>query len=316
MSAEVETMAYTSNEENGRFVPWHGLGTPVSEAMTSAEAIEKAGLNWNVISTPMFTESKMEIPNYRANIRDIDNKVLGVVSERYQIVQNKDAFDFTDLMIGEGCRYETAGSLFGGKKIFLLAKTDTVKILDDEVEPYMCFTNNHDGFGSIRCCCTNVRVVCNNTLNLALNTAKRSWSCTHTGNLQSKLSEAQYALELAHNYTTELSKFAERAANFELDEEATRKAIAELFNLNQELSERAQRNREQAVKDFEGCLIMPDITKFNGTAWGFINAASDFAYHRPSSRMTDTWQENKMNQAISSSEFLDRAVALFPALMR
>lgn len=311
MSAEVETMM-----SGNRQVPWHGLGEIVEGTLCSADAIKKAGLDWRVTSNPMYTEGGMLIPNYKANIRETDNKVLGVVSDRYQIVQNSDAFDFTDAMIGEGCQYETAGSLFGGKKIFLLAKTDTVKILDDEVEPYMCFTNNHDGFGSIKCCCTNVRVVCNNTLNLALSTAKRSWSCTHTGNLQSKLSEAQYALELAHNYTSELSKFAERAANFKIDEDATRKAIAELFNLSQEISERAQRNREQAVKDFERCLVMPDITKFNGTAWGFINAASDFAYHRPSARMTATYQDNKMNQAIIGNEFLDRATALFPALMK
>lgn len=84
-------------------------------------------------------------PNYRANIRSTDNKVLGVVTDRYQVVQNREAFDFTDAMIGGGCQYETAGSLFGGKKIFFLAKTDTATILDDEVEPYMCFTNNHDG---------------------------------------------------------------------------------------------------------------------------------------------------------------------------
>ena len=108
MSHEVEQMVYVSNEANNRFVPWHGLGTPVEKAMTSAEALELGGLNWEVNPKPVFTETGFEIPNYKANIRSSDNSVLGIVTDRYKIVQNKEAFAFTDALLDGGVTYETA----------------------------------------------------------------------------------------------------------------------------------------------------------------------------------------------------------------
>ena len=91
MSHAVESMFYTEREK-----PWHGLGTAVPDVLCSAEALEKAGLDWNVEARPIFTDNGIVIPNYKANTRDIDNKVLGIVHDRYKIVQNKDAFSFTD----------------------------------------------------------------------------------------------------------------------------------------------------------------------------------------------------------------------------
>lgn len=316
MSHEVETMFYTSNEENGRFVPWHGLGTAVEEAQTSKEAIKIAGLDWKVISTPMFTDSGMQIPNYKANIRETDNKVLGVVTDRYQIVQNQDAFDFTDAMIGEGCKYETAGSLFGGKKIYLLAKTDTVKILDDEVEPYICFTNNHDGFGSIRCCMTPVRVVCNNTLNLALSKAKRIWSTNHVGDLSSKLEEAKYTLGMANNYIQELSKEADKLAHTKVTEDEIAKILDEMFPVSAEDSDRRKRNVEEVKESFYVCMFAPDILKFQGTAWQAINAMSDFATHTAPKRATSSYKENNFDRVINGHLLIDQMYAKLAAKVR
>lgn len=140
------------------------------------------------------------IPGYKANVRSSDNKVLGVVSDKYRIVQNADAFAFTDALIGGDVHYETAGSLLDGKKIWLLAKLPDSEICGDKTEPYVCFSNTHDGSGAVRVCMTPVRVVCNNTLNLALNTAQRAWSVRHVGDISTKLVEAQQCLEMAGKY--------------------------------------------------------------------------------------------------------------------
>ena len=115
MAANVENMFYV------RKTPWHGLGTRVNEALNSKEALTAAGLDWNVIQEPIYTETEELIEGYKANIRDTDRKVLGVVTDRYKIVQNQEAFAFTDALLGEGVRYETAGSLQGGRKVWLLA---------------------------------------------------------------------------------------------------------------------------------------------------------------------------------------------------
>ena len=115
MAANVETMFYTREK------PWHGLGTMVAEAPESREALRLAELDWRVLQEPVYTENNELIAGYRVNVRDRDRKVLGVVTDRYKVVQNEEAFTFTDTLLGEGVRYETAGSLQEGKRVWLLA---------------------------------------------------------------------------------------------------------------------------------------------------------------------------------------------------
>ena len=167
MSANVETMMYVREK------PWHNLGVMCEEAPNSAEALRIAGLDWTVESKPVFTGDGMEIPGYKLNQRSSDGKPLGIVSNKYRIVQNVDAFEFTDELVGGDVRYETAGSLNGGKRIWLLAKMPDTKVCGDAVEPYLCFSNDHSGNSGIKVCCVPIRVVCGNTLNLALSSAKR-----------------------------------------------------------------------------------------------------------------------------------------------
>ena len=132
MSADVETMFYT------RVAPWHNLGVCVETALTSEEALKKSGLDWTVTQRPILTDNYDPIPGYKANIRSTDNRILGVVSNRYKVVQNHEAFAFVDNLLGEGVRFETAGSLNGGKKVWMLAKLPGRYImLDEEIEPYL-----------------------------------------------------------------------------------------------------------------------------------------------------------------------------------
>ena len=102
MSANVETMFYVREK------PWHGLGTLVMEAPASADALVWAGLDWKVIQKEVRTEDGAWIAGYKANVRSTDGSVLGIVSDRYKVVQNEDAFRFTDELLGEGVTYETA----------------------------------------------------------------------------------------------------------------------------------------------------------------------------------------------------------------
>ncbi len=125
MAANVETM-FSVREK-----PWHGLGTIVEEAPESADALRLAGLDWNVVQKDIFTNYG-KVEGYKANVRDTDNQVLGVVTDRYKVIQNTDAFAFTDELLGAGVRYETAGSLQGGKKVWLLARIPREYIVSGE----------------------------------------------------------------------------------------------------------------------------------------------------------------------------------------
>ena len=201
MAANVESMFYT------RKAPWHGLGVRVEEAPESKEALIQAGLDWKVEQTDVYAASGERILGYKANIRDIDRSVLGIVGDRYKIVQSEEAFAFTDGLLGEGVKYETAGSLAGGKIVWMLAKLPEKYIISgDAIEPYLVFCNSHDGSGAIRVAMTPVRVVCQNTLNLALKGASRVWSARHTGNVMSRMDEARETLQLANAYMSQLGR--------------------------------------------------------------------------------------------------------------
>lgn len=302
MSANVETMMYTREK------PWHGLGTRVEEAPTSADALRLAGLDWTVKQRPVFLEGASEpVPNYKANVRDRDGTVLGIVTDRYKVVQNAEAFAWTDDLIGGDVRYETAGSLKAGRKIWLLAKMPTAKVAGDDVEPYLCFSNTHDGSGAVKVCLTPVRVVCNNTLNLALHTAKRSWAMKHVGDMNGKLDEARRTLELAERYMLCLDAQALQLANVTVTDEKLEKILSELFPCDKEKDSQRKQNTVKAMKDeFMVCWFMPDLAKFRGTGWGVVNAMADMVGHSQPRRNTQNYRENNWDRIMDGHELLDR----------
>ncbi|MCM1221703.1 MAG: DUF932 domain-containing protein [Lachnospiraceae bacterium] len=305
MAANVETMFYV------RETPWHGLGTMVQEALTSADALRLAGLDWQVTQKPIQVCGGKTIDNYKANLRSTDGKVLGVVSDRYQIVQNVDAFSFTDELIGGDVRYETAGSLQEGKKVWMLAKMPTTKIVGDDVEPYLCFSNTHDGSGAIRVCMTPIRVVCNNTLNLAFNGAKRQWSTRHVGDLKYKMQEARLCLELAEQYMDGLATYADKLANTTISDEQIDKLLAEMFPVDEDKDgERKKNSAKKAKEEFMICYFRPDIAKFLNTGWGVVNAMSDMVTHTAPRRQTANYQENNWNRIMDGHKMLDKMVEL------
>lgn len=300
MPALVETLMYN------RTVPWHGLGTKVDEAPTSADALRLAGLDWRVEQKNIQLCGGAKIQNYKANVRNSDGQVLGIVSDRYKIVQNNEAFEFTDSIIGGDVRYETAGSLNGGKKIWLLAKLPETEIAGDKTEPFMCFSNTHDGSGAIRVCMTPVRVVCSNTLNLALDTARRSWSVRHTGDLQSKMHEARVCLQMANAYMGELAKEADRLANTTVTRAQLDQILEELFPADESSSHREKENVKKLKDEFMVCYFAPDILKFRGTAWGAVNAMSDMISHNAPRRKTANYRENNWGRIMDGHILMDK----------
>lgn len=308
MAANVESMFYV------RETPWHGLGTKVEEAPTSEEALRLAGLAWCVEQTPVYTDAGLLIPGYKANRRDTDGTILGIVSDRYKIVQNTEAFAFTDAIVGETedgvVKYETAGSLCGGKQIWLLAKMPTKKVLDDDIEPYMFFSNSHDGSGAIKVGMTPIRVVCQNTLNMAMNSAKRSWSTRHMGDMKSKLEEAKLCLQLANKYMVSLDEEADRLANARLYHEQIEEILDEMFPVDDNATERKKSNIIQFKSNFWRAYDMPDIAKFTDSAWKAVNAMSDAVTHSDPMRKTTTFQEKRWGKVMDGHPIFDQFVSL------
>lgn len=304
MPALVESMMYVREK------PWHGLGTRVEEAPTSTDALRMAGLDWSVVQRNIQVCGGAKIKNYKANIRDSDGTVLGVVSDRYKIVQNAEAFEFTDSLIGGEVRYETAGSLNGGRKIWLLARLPETEIAGDKTEPYICFTNTHDGSGAIRVCMTPIRVVCNNTLNLALGSARRAWSVRHTGDMASKMHEARVCLEMASAYMNDLSQTADRLANTTVTHDRLREILDEMFPVTEDSTDREKQNIQKLKNEYMVCYFAPDILKFRGTAWGAVNVMSDMISHNAPRRKTANYRENNWGRIMDGHAMLDKFVSL------
>lgn len=311
MTANVESLFYVKEK------PWHGLGTRVEEAPTSADALRLAGLDWKVESKIIFTEtngifgtSMTPIPGYVANTRDSDGQVLGIVSNAYKIVQNVDAFAFTDNLIGGDVRYETAGSLAGGRRVWLLARLPETEIVGDKVEQYLVFTNTFDGSGSVRVSCTPVRVVCENTLNLALSMAKRSWSIRHTANIQMRMKEAHDALQLAGDYIDALGKKADKMATQYLSDRKIDELIKQLFPITDDASPLVIRRNKERREMFQVAMNADDLQNFKNTKWQFVNAAADMADHAQPLRMTSVSRENRLKDIFNGHPLLDKAYEL------
>lgn len=314
MAHNVETMFSA-----GRVKPWHYAETSeatklIQEAPTSKDALRYAGLDWEVQQMPVYMENGIEIPNYKANVRSTDNSCLGIVTDRYKIVQNTEAFEFTDAIVGETengiVTYETAGSLCGGRKIWLLAKMPVQKVLDDEVEPYMFFSNSHDGSGAIKVGMTPIRIVCNNTLNMALAGAKRSWSTKHVGDMQSKLEEAKLCLSMADKYMQNLDIEADRLANAKLYKEQIDEILDEMFPVDDNDTDRKKQNVQSVKDDFYIAYFMPDILKFGESAWRAVNAMSDMVTHATPKRNTKSFNENRWGKIMDGHVMMDQFVEL------
>lgn len=309
MAANVETMFYTREK------PWHGLGTMVAEAPNSKDALRLAGLNWKVLQEPVYTENEELIQGYKANVRDTDRKVLGVVTDRYKVIQNEEAFAFTDTLLGEGVRYETAGSLQEGRRVWMLARLPREFIIGGErISPYIVFSNTHDGSGAVKTALTPIRVVCNNTLNLALRTAKRSWSMIHTGDISGKIEEAKNTLLLADEYMTALGQEFENLRKIKLSEKQVLDYIKILLPMEENYSLLQKRGVEKLRADMKMRYFdAPDLKDVGNNGYRFVNAVSDFATHSTPRRKTANYKENIFARTADGNPMIDRAYQLVKA---
>ncbi|QDP63057.1 MAG: hypothetical protein GOVbin1923_50 [Prokaryotic dsDNA virus sp.] len=286
-------------------VPWHGLGKGVENALTAEEAIVAAGLDWNVGLQKMFadydkTGEHIEIPNNFAVVRDDTKAVLGVVGNQYTCFQNAQAMTLLDEVAGPGrmVHYHTAGSLYGGKRVWLLAKLTNLTIEpvpNDRVDLYIVLMKGHDGKFGVKVFFTPVRVVCANTMGAALSMARSDHSAMvklkHRKNIFSKADEARKILGLAYEQGERWSDMMNNLAKMQVDTKGWEFLLDNIMPLPEladgEETTRAftlaTNRREKLTELFEGGLGT-DIPGVRGTAWGAYNAVTEFTTHHASVR--------------------------------
>lgn len=263
---------------------WHRLGVTVTDAQTSAEAIKLAGLDWNVEQWPLFArqgDAERAVSDRVANVRTDTNAVLGVVSPGYRPFQNREAFEFFDAVVQERLAvFETAGSLKGGRHVWMLARLpQTLRAApDDEVRPYVLLTNAHDGSRALRMIPTTVRVVCANTLHLALSGAGVAEGLTvyHSESLPRRVQEARDKLGII---TRRVEEFGGQLATLARRQLTEAELTAYFVGLVKDRSERQlKRLLEQLLDNFNHATnTLPGV---RGSAWAALNAVSHYTDHQ------------------------------------
>lgn len=282
MAHEVETMAYVKE----RGVPWHGLGNPLSNLVDAREMRAASGLDWVVDQRPLFTTGadgqSVKVEGKVANIRATDDQVLGVVGDRYKIIQNEALFDFSDALLDAGAVYETAGSLRGGKRVFISMEVpEGVSVPGDNgaVRSYVLVTNGHDGLHPMRAVVTPVRVVCQNTLNAALGSVRSSFTLRHTAKMEGRIAEARRALGIAHDFMVEFQAGAAKLIEKEISFDVADRLIASIFPLGDEEMDKGEKFSRRAN---ETRAILRNAENLDGvreTGWGVYNAIAEYLDH-------------------------------------
>lgn len=284
---------------------WHGLGKIVQDYPTSAEALQFAGLNYNVVKRPLFTYDtenfnanpetdicipEIQIDNYFATVRTDNDTVLGVVGRDYAIVQNVDAFNFFDSIVsGEGIQYETAGALGKGERIFITAKLPSyIKVgKDDLIEQYLFLTTSHNGFGSITAAFTPVRIVCNNTLHAALRNHSNAIKIRHTSNAKQKLEQAHRLMGITNNLSAQLENIFNSWAKVRITDSELKKLIQRAMVPNKEVLQNLEAGNDDEMSTlfknivdnvYEYAMSSPTQQQetTEGTVFGAYNAVTGY----------------------------------------
>jgi len=302
MSHEVETMAYAGA------VPWHGLGVPVSNDLTPAQMMQKAGLDWTVEKVPTYARvgdtvlSQIEIPTgVEALVRSSDNKVLTQVGENWNPVQNEEAFEFfSEYVLAGDMEMHTAGSLKGGQMVWALAKIkESFDILGgDQVDSYLLFSNPHQYGKSIDVRFTPIRVVCNNTLTMSLGQQVAN-SCKMNHRSEFNPQKVKEALGIAHEKFDQYKEMAEFLAKRRFTMDSLIQYYNEVF-LRTYTGKKSPDNVQQfedlttnAKKAFEVLETQPGAEFAEGSWWQALNSVTYLTDHimgrEADSRLTSAW---------------------------
>lgn len=281
---------------------WHGLGTYVNEALTAEQAIQLGGLDYEVAAKKIQVSGSLKVINgYKANVRTDTGDVLGIVTDAYHIVQNREAFGFFDSIVDKGeAIYQTAGALGKGEKIFVTAKLPADILVNNEVvENYLLLTTGHDGKSPIQVGFTSIRVVCNNTLTAALKGLKNRVNILHWGDAKEKLSGAAKTMGLASKYTQELNEVFNQMSKVKITDSKLREFIIEVMNPGKETITEAELSKHftktvDSIEAFAHDHSTQQSKEAKGTVWGAYNAISGYFgyiknYKSASQKMNDIY---------------------------
>ena len=293
---------------------WWG-GTVVDEAQFSEEAIITAGLDYNVEAVQagaMEADGSFTPYQNKFIIRRVEDKQpYMVASDHYTINQPRECFNFCDELVKDSnvrLQYETAGAMFNGAVLWIAARLpEVLKIAGDEVVTYIFLRQTFDGSGCLLAGITPQRIVCDNTLTLAVKGAKRLHKMRHSGDMAAKMKQAQDVLRLHNSYTEAFMKEAEGLLKIKFAEHQFDGLIENLLPYPTEATQRVINGIDNRRVDLRQFMEVPDLANVANTGWGFYNAVSDMVCHGEAGRKTATEQQSRLVKVLDGHDLLQKA---------
>lgn len=281
-----------------RTTTWHAIGKSVEECKNMEQVLAQSGLDYEVVKLACHAENGIEIPNRFVTAKR-DRKELGgyhfydVVSDKFEVIQNKDAFDFVSYM-GQDLQFEKAGETQNGM-VYVIGKLPSVNILGDEFVPHVIFRNGFTGKVKITAAICPLRLVCQNQFNFAFKNTQNAVTVRHVQNAEAKLQEAKEVLKLSADYMAEINAMAEKYAAVHLGKKELERVLDSLFPMPniEEMNAFKRTKLEAARANFIKAYEHNDNSNHRGTAWGLINAYTDYITHKVPEGKTSTKDEGK-----------------------
>lgn len=275
-----------------RTTTFANIGTDITGLKTSEEVLEAAGLNYNVVKKDMYYKGSagnlITFPDKKFTAIENTNQILGVVSSKYEICQNRDAFNFIDYIGGDevGFEYVKAGQTQSGL-VYIIARIPNITLLGDAITPYIIFQNSHDGMNSIKATICPLRIICQNQFNVAFKQSPNTVRIVHSSQMDARMLTAREMMRDVADYMSTFEDTAEDLVTKKIDYDDVIKIYNDVFKYDpSKMSNRQLQNFEDARNDFLACYNSDDNQNFKGTAWGVMNGAADYLTHHRSVRKT------------------------------
>lgn len=289
-----------------RTTTWSAIGKSVEECKDVAQVLKASNLDYKVDKVPVFfknnVSSMAEIPNRFVTIRTSDSHPYDVVSDKFEIIQNADAFDFVNYM-GDDLKFLKAGETQSGM-VYIIGALPEVDILGDKFTPHVIFKNGFDGKHKIMAAICPLRIVCQNQFNFAFKNASNAITIRHVKNAESKLEEARDTLRLCADYMSELNIMAERFASMKIAGDRAERVVKYLFPIPEDtnINPMKRKTLTESRERFKRAIDADDNANFKGTAWGLINAYTDFITHKePAGKREDRFEGKFVNTTFKVS---------------
>lgn len=261
-------------------LPWHRLGVSLPRLATAADMLTAVPALRAEVNKEQVIRKGLPVPGKFYTVRQDTDEVLGIVGQDYKVLQNSAAFEMLDAitMDKNGPKYETAGVLWGGRRVWALARVpEYLEVVPgDTLAQYLLITNSHDGSSAVRIMETPVRVVCANTLSMATRGNGKSTKLRHSGNLLTKVSDVQDALKIVRtDFLETLEQYRALAAD-RPDAEEVECVLRTLFPDTKSDRATLQRSRVRNLWDEGIGNSLPDLA---GTAWALYNGVTELVDH-------------------------------------